>query len=73
MIEGRVRHALDLLDQTHEANGYAGTDPILLDEIATFLASFPEGEYADFWQWHLERVSTRIERDRGYALANARP
>lgn len=67
MIEGRVRHALELFSQAQEAQGYATTDPRMLDEMAVFCSAFPEGAYEDFWAWHMERLSTALDRKASYA------
>lgn len=68
MIEGRVRHALGLLAETNEANGYAAMDPLILDEMAVFCSSFPEGTYEDYWSWHMARLDTALE-SRRYACS----
>lgn len=75
MMEGRVRHALGLLAETNEANGYAAMDPELLDEMATFCCLFPWGDHGDFWTWHLARLSERIDERRlaESAVTNGRP
>jgi hypothetical protein len=67
VIEGRVRHALTLLADTQEDWGFPRVSSDLLDEMAVFCHSFPEGTAAEYWRWHLDRIAVQLDRDREHA------
>jgi len=62
MIEGRVRHALELLADTQEDWGFPRISSDLLDEMAVFCSQFPEGNAAEYWRFHLDRIAEQMDR-----------